>query len=103
MIRGLADVQAQERIMEAAAQVEGGELSLNRVLKLAEAFEMGKSSQELVNSAGQVSRISEHRFKKQDNSRNNNKKKDNQGDNKPNTTQCSNCGKTDHSSQLSVR
>lgn len=50
MIRGLADVKAQERIMEAAAQVEGRELSLNRVLKLAEAFEMGKTSQELVNS-----------------------------------------------------
>lgn len=96
LIRSLADVQAQERIMEAAAQVKGGELSLNRVLKLAEAFEMGKSSQELVNSAGQILCIYEHRLKKQDNSRQNNKKND-----KP--TQCSNCGKRDHSSQLSVR
>ena len=55
LVRGLADVTAQERILEAAAQVEGGELSLTRVIKLAEAFEMGKSSQELVNSAGQIS------------------------------------------------
>ena len=103
LIRGLADIQDQERIMEAAAQVEGGELSLTRVLKLAEAFEMGKASQELVNSAGQISRISEHRLKKQDQSRQNNKKKENKDTNSDKPTQCSNCGKTDHTSQLSVR
>ena len=64
LVRGMADVSAQERIMEAAAQVEGGELSLTRVLKLAEAFEMGKSSQELVNASGQISRLSDHQQKK---------------------------------------
>ena len=69
LIRGLSDVAAQERILEAAAQVEGGELGLTRVLKLAEAFEMGKTSQELVNSAGQISRISDHQLNKR-NSRN---------------------------------
>lgn len=45
LIRGLHDVQAQERILEAVAQVEGGELSLSRVIKLAEAFKMGKTSE----------------------------------------------------------
>ena len=64
LVRGLADVSAQERILESAAQVEGGELSLTRVIKLAEAFEMGKTSQEMVNSAGQISRISDHQLKK---------------------------------------
>ena len=63
-IRGLSDIQAQERILGAVANIEGGELSLTRVLKLAESFEMGKCSQELVNSAGQVSRISDHQLKR---------------------------------------
>lgn len=58
-IRGLADVSAQERILETAAQVEGGELSLAQVLKIAEAFKMGRSSQQLVNQGGQISRLSE--------------------------------------------
>ena len=64
LVHGLSDNTSQERILESAAQVEGGELSLTRVIKLAEAFEMGKSSQQLVNSAGQVSRISDHQLKK---------------------------------------
>ena len=63
-VRGLADVHAQERILEAAAQVEGGELSLVRVLKLAEAFEMGKQSQEMVNKSGQLSRLSDYQRNK---------------------------------------
>ena len=52
-IRGLSDSKAQERILEASTQVEGGELNLIRVLKLAEAFEMGKTNQQLVNASGQ--------------------------------------------------
>ena len=41
-----------ERVLQAAAQVEGGELSLMRVIKLLEALEMGKASQKLVDSNG---------------------------------------------------
>lgn len=52
LLRGLADVIAQEPILESAVQVEGGELSLTHVIKLAEAFEMGKTSQKMVNLAG---------------------------------------------------
>ena len=94
LIRGLADTQSQERIMEAAAQVEGGELSLTHVMKLAEAFEMGKSSQELVTSAGQISRISEHRLKKETSK---NKPKDTKPSSATPNTFCANCGKSEHS------
>ena len=69
-IRGLSDIHAQERILEAAAQVEGGELSLIRVLKLAEAFEMGKSSQDLINKPAQISRLSDYQKNKRDNRQN---------------------------------
>ena len=62
IMRGLSDTTAQERILEAAAQVEGRELSLTRVIKQAEAFKMGKASQEMVNSAGQICRISEYQL-----------------------------------------
>ena len=41
-IRGLWDQHAQERILEASAQEEGGEMSLEKVVKLAESYEMGK-------------------------------------------------------------
>ena len=51
IIRGLADKEAMERVLQLVAQVEGGELSLARVTKLFEALEMGKQSQQLVHSA----------------------------------------------------
>ena len=64
-LRGLHDTNAQERILEASAQVEGGELSLARVVKLAEAYEMGKTTQESVNKdGGQISRISQYQQQK---------------------------------------
>ena len=105
LVRGLADVTAQERILESAAQVEGGELSLTRVIKLAEAFEMGKSSQELVNSAGQVSKISDHQLKKRG-SRQESRQANNttrQSKSKDTQTGCGNCGRSDHTSRLSDR
>lgn len=102
-IRGLADVSAQERILETAAQVEGGELSLARVLKIAEAFEMGRASQQLMNQGGQLSRLSEYKLKKNNarqdsrpNSAANKKDKDKD-------TKCGNCGQSGHLSKLSDR
>ena len=59
-VKGLADNKAQERILEAAASVEGGQLSLTRVLKIAQAHEMGKVSQDQVNNGAQLSRLSEY-------------------------------------------
>ena len=103
LIRGLSDA--------AAAQVEGGELGLTRVLKLAEAFEMGKTSQELVNSAGQISRISDHQLNKR-NSRNDRATSNKDAKTKPSnqsrtSTQqsksCNNCGSNQHSSKLAER
>lgn len=52
-IRGISDIAAQERILKTAAQVEGGELTLACVLKIAEAFEMGRASHQQVNQGGQ--------------------------------------------------
>ena len=65
MVRGLADPDIQARVLQAGAQVEGGELSLNRVMKLAEALEMGKSDQELVSGSGSLYRLSDHQKNKQ--------------------------------------
>ena len=61
----LKDHHAQERILEASEQEEGGELALEKVVKLAESFETGKQSQELVNKSGQVSKLSDHQRNKQ--------------------------------------
>ena len=47
LVRGLSDPEIQARVLQAGAQVEGGELSLNWVLKLSEALEMGKTNQEI--------------------------------------------------------
>lgn len=41
-VKGLADQQTQEKILESSAAVEGGELSLTKVLKIAQAHKMGK-------------------------------------------------------------
>ena len=65
LVRGMQDRDQQERVLQAAAQTEGGELSLARVIKLVEALEMGKVSLEMVNSAGaSINRISEYQAKK---------------------------------------
>ena len=98
-IRGLHDSNMQERILESAAQVEGGELSLIRVMKIAEAFELGKVSQKLVNNGGTLNRLSDYQSNKR-NSRQESRQKDN---NKTASKQCGNCGRKDHSSKLNER
>ena len=58
LVRGLADKEVMERVLQAAAQIEGGELSLVRIIKLCKALKMGKQSQHLVNSsAASLNRI----------------------------------------------
>ena len=49
LVRGMQDRDQQERVFQGAAQVEGVELSLTRVVRLVEALEMGKVSQEMMN------------------------------------------------------
>ena len=98
-IRGLADSHSQDRILEALAQVEGGELSLIRVLKLAEAFEMAKTNQQLVNAGGQLSRLSEYQAKKRSTRQDSRPAKDTKKD----TKKCGNCRKGDHTSKLNDR
>ena len=94
-VKGLKDNHAQERILEASASEHGGELSLEKVVKLAESFEMGRMSAQLVNK-GQVSKISEYQ-----------KGKQNSRLEKPNETQpndkCGNCGNKGHTSKLNDR
>ena len=101
-MRGLADPQTQERILEAAAAVEGGQLSLTRVLKIAEAHKMGKDSQSHVNSGGQLSRLSDYQAKKWNSRQETRKSKDDKPKDK-NTKQCGNWGKSGHSSKLNDR
>ena len=101
--RSLVDKHMQEKIFESAAsQPEGTPFTLTHALKVAESFEMGKVSQQLVNnggSEGQLSRISQHQQNKravrQPQKSNNNSIKDN--------NKCGNCGKTGHSSKLNDR
>ena len=94
-IRGLRDQHAQERILEASAQEQDGEMSLERVIKLAESYEMGKISSQMVKS-GQVSKISDYKKAK------NNKRQDNRSE-KDTSNKCGNCGRTGHSSKLNDR
>ena len=98
-IHGLHDVQMQQKIMEAAAQVEGGELSLIRVLKLAEAFKLGKASQKLVNNGRQQNRLSDY----QANKRNTQKEPRSSNIKNNNAKYCRYCGRKDHTSKLSDR
>jgi hypothetical protein len=101
-VKGLKDTHAQERILEASAQVEGGELTLARTVKLAESFEMGKSSQEYVNKhSGQVSRISQHQQNKH--SGRQSTRSNNSNSAKPGEMKCGNCGQNDHTSKLNDR
>ena len=99
-IRGLREIGAQERIMETAAQTEGGTLTMIQSLKIAEAFEIGKQSQELVNNGGQLSKISQHQINKNSNRQTGRKPGNPQDKSK---TGCSNCGRTDHTSKLNDR
>ena len=106
MIRGLNDPEIQARVLQTGAQVEGGELSLNRVMKLAEALEMSKQNQELVTGAGTLYRISDHQRNKQTNKQD--KRPKPKTPQKPSNTsatdnKCGNCGSKTHSSKLSER
>ena len=112
LLRSLSDTDIQARIFQNAAQVEGGEMSLNRVLKLAEALEAGKSNQELVSGAGNLYRMSDHQRNKntgrQEKRATGNKPA--QKSNKPppstsgnSTPKCGFCGSKSHSSKLSDR
>ena len=109
IVRGLADKETMERVLQAAAQVEGGELSLARVTKLCQALEMGKQSQQLVNSAaGSLNRLSTYQQNKQgaknqprqDQKQSQGKSGDKSGER---NTGCGNCGSQSHSSRLSDR
>ena len=97
-LRGLNDTGIQERILETAAQSPANKLTLIQGLKIAEAYEMGKSSQTLVNSGGQLSKISQHQQNKQT-SRQSGRAKSQES----NSAKCGNCGRTDHTSKINDR
>ena len=102
VVRGVADRDMQEKVLQAAAQVEGSELSLTRVTKLCEALEMGKQSQQLVNSAsGSLNRMSAHQRKKVDGKVSGNKAPGNKSGGNQRGDGCGNCGSKGHSSRLS--
>ena len=114
LVRGLADKESMERVLQSAAQVEGGELSLHRVTKLCEALEMGKQSQQLVNStAGSLNRISTYQQQKSgarqakssgDKSGSKGTQRDKGGDKSGSKGgSCANCGSKNHSSHLQER
>ena len=84
-------------------------MSLNRVLKLAEALEAGKSNQEIVTGAGNLFRMSDHQKAK--NTGRQEKRKDSRPANKPTNSsvktpspnKCGFCGSKSHTSKLSER
>ena len=101
LIRGMQDRDQQERVLQAAAQVDGGELTLTRAVKLVEALEMGKVSLDLVTSAGgSINRLSEHQAKK---SKGRQEKRSGGRDQSTAGQKCSNCGSGEHSSRLNDR
>merc|ERR1712082_579207 len=116
LVRGLLDKETMERVLQSAAQVEGRELSLSWVTKLCEALEMGKQSQQLVNSiAGSLNRLSTYqqqksgaRQSKGDKSGAKGSQRDSKGGGGGNggSTKggnCANCGSKSHSSRLQER
>ena len=104
LVRGLSDTEIQARVLQAGAQVEGGELSLNRVMKLAEALEMGKSDQELVSGAGALFRLSDHQRNKQTGRQDKrDRPKTPKKSNALPDNQCGFCGSKSHTSRLNDR
>ena len=99
-IRGLNDTTVQEKIMEAAAQAEGQQLTIVKALKIAEAYEMGKTSSHLVNSGGQLNRLSQHQANKNSSRQTSRAQK---LDKSSSSAPCGNCGKTGHTSKLNDR
>ena len=110
LIKGLADPDIQARVLQAGAQVEGGELSLTRVMKLTEALKMAKTNQELI-SAGSAGlyRLSDHPKKKHTGRQDkrdkpkNNKPPRSQQSGTPTENKCGYCGGKGHTSKLSKR
>lgn len=97
-IRGLQDTNAQEKILETAAQVEGGEPSLIRVLKLAEAAKMVKANQKFLNQGGELSKLSKYQANKR------NSRQDTRSQSVASKDiKCGNCGKSNHTSKLNDR
>ena len=104
MVRGLGDSECMERVLQAAAQVEGGELSLHRVVKLCEALEMGKASKQFVDQAGaSLNRLSDHQKNKSAGRQKGRDKPGQGGDTTGGPSGCSNCGSKGHGSRLSER
>ena len=113
LVRGIQDRKMQGRVLQAAAQVEGGELSLVRVIKLCEALEMGKVSQEMVHSAnGSINRLSEYQSKKGQSRQGGRERERGRegaqgaggaGGSGSSRQLCKNCGSKKHSSRLGYR
>ena len=83
--------------------MEGGELSLTRVVKLCEALEIGKTSQDLISSNnGSINRVSEYQQVKAG-KRANNRNQTPGGPKGGAGTGCSNCGSKEHGSKLAER
>ena len=109
-IEGLSDQQTQDKILESSAAVEGGELSLTKVLKIAQAHKMGKLSQNQVNNGAPLSRLSEYQAKKKSSRQENRSRqetrdnRDKPKDNKqPSGKYCGNSGRKDRTSKLNDR
>lgn len=101
---GLNDTNIQEKIMESAANTENQKITMTKAMKIAEAYELGKTSQQLVNNGGELSRISQHQLNKRSSRQNThgNKPSDSK-DTKKSEVKCGNCGKAGHSSKLNDR
>ena len=100
LVRGLQDMTIQERVLQEAASVESGELSLAKVIKLVEAAEMGKSSQASISKAGAVvGRLLEHKRGKEEGKQ---KQRSNRTPGKVDKS-CGSCGRSDHGSGLQER
>ena len=67
LVRGLCDPAILERVLQEGASMEGGNLSLAKVVKLVEALEIGKQNHTLVSKAAGLCRsgVSEHQKQKQ--------------------------------------
>ena len=104
LVRGLQDLSIQERVLQEAASVETGELSLAKVTKLVEAAEMSKSSQASITKAGGlVGRISEHRKAKDEAKMKKRAGGKQDGGKSAPGKSCSSCGQRSHGSGLQER
>ena len=94
LVRGLQDSAIQEWVLQEAASVESGELSLSKVVKLEETAEMGKSSQASISKVGVVSWLSDYRRGKKQG------KQEKRRSSQPEVKKlCGSCGRKDHGSR----